>query len=139
MNSKLSKVGKKAISSKNLQNRLNINKKLGSNDLTKWLFKRYKIKTSSLDQVFNNKKLNKCLLKVDVEGFELDVLQGIDFDKYQPKFMLIEVRLRDRKAIDSFLKPLYEPIAVLSDSINQTLPERSYQDILYKATNIKSR
>ena len=44
MNPKLSKVGKKAISSKNLQNRLNINKKLGSNDLTKWLFKRYKIK-----------------------------------------------------------------------------------------------
>ena len=44
MNLKLSKVGKKAISSKNLQNRLNINKKLGSNDLTKWLFKRYKIK-----------------------------------------------------------------------------------------------
>ena len=44
MKSKLSKVGKKAISSKNLQNRLNINKKLGSNDLTKWLFKRYKIK-----------------------------------------------------------------------------------------------
>ena len=44
MNPKLSKVGKKAISSKNLQNRLNINKKLGSNDLTSWLFKRYKIK-----------------------------------------------------------------------------------------------
>ena len=79
------------------------------------------------------------MFSLDVEGFELDVLQGIDFDKYQPKFMLIEVRLRDRKAIDSFLKPLYEPIAVLSDSINQTLPERSYQDILYKATNIKSR
>ncbi len=82
---------------------------------------------------------NIDLFSLDVEGFELDVLQGIDFDKYQPKFMLIEVRLRDRKAIDSFLKPLYEPIAVLSDSINQTLPERSYQDILYKATNIKSR
>ena len=44
MNTKLSKVEKKAISSKNLQNRLNINKRLGSNDLTKWLFKRYKIK-----------------------------------------------------------------------------------------------
>ena len=49
MNPKLSKVGKKAISSKNLQNRLNINKKLGSNDLTKWLFKRYKIKKN--DQI----------------------------------------------------------------------------------------
>ena len=44
MNSKLSKVGKKAISSRNLQNRLDINKKLGSKDLTEWLFKRYKIK-----------------------------------------------------------------------------------------------
>ena len=43
MKSKLTKVEKKAISSKNLQNRLNINKRLGSNDLTKWLFKRYNI------------------------------------------------------------------------------------------------
>jgi len=41
---KLSKVGKIAISSKNLKNRLDLNKKLGSNDLTKWLFKRYNIK-----------------------------------------------------------------------------------------------
>ena len=44
MKSQLSIVQKRAISSKNLQNRLNINKKLGSKDLTKWLFKRYKIK-----------------------------------------------------------------------------------------------
>ena len=48
MNTKLSKVGKKAISSKNLQNRLDINKKLGSKDLTKWLFKRYKIKKKDI-------------------------------------------------------------------------------------------
>ncbi|MGD1711995.1 FkbM family methyltransferase [Dapis sp. BLCC M172] len=79
---------------------------------------------------------NIDLFSLDVEGFELDVLQGIDFDKYQPKFMLIEVRYRDRKAIDSFLRPLYEPVAVLSNSINQTLPERSHQDILYKANSL---
>ncbi len=75
---------------------------------------------------------NIDLFSLDVEGFELDVLQGIDFDRYQPKFMLIEVRYGDRKGIDSFLRPLYEPIAVLSNSINESLPERSYQDILYK-------
>ncbi len=73
---------------------------------------------------------------LDVEGFELNVLQGIDFDKYQPKLILIEVRYRDRKAIESFLKPLYEPIAELSNVINQGNSERSYQDILYKVTNI---
>ena len=37
-------VRKRSISSDNLKNRLNLNKKLGSVDLTSWLFKRYKIK-----------------------------------------------------------------------------------------------
>ena len=44
MKSQLSIVEKRAISSTNLQNRLNLNKKLGSKDLTEWLFQRYKIK-----------------------------------------------------------------------------------------------
>ena len=44
MKSQLSIVEKRAISSKNLQNtELNINKKLGSKDLTKWLFSKYQI------------------------------------------------------------------------------------------------
>ena len=43
MKSQLSIVEKRAISSKNLQNRLSINKKLGSKDLTKWLFSKYQI------------------------------------------------------------------------------------------------
>ncbi len=43
MKSQLSIVEKRAISSQKLQNRLNLNKKLGSKDLTKWLFVRYKI------------------------------------------------------------------------------------------------
>lgn len=59
------------------------------------------------------------LLSLDVEGFELDVLKGIDFDKYKPSFMLIEARFRDE--IDSFLNPLYEPIT-----------ELSYHDVLYR-------
>ena len=44
MKSQLSIVEKRAISSTNLQNRLNLNKKLGSKDLTEWLFQRYRIK-----------------------------------------------------------------------------------------------
>jgi len=44
MKSQLSIVEKRAISSKKLQNRLNLNNRLGSKDLTKWLFVRYKIK-----------------------------------------------------------------------------------------------
>ncbi len=48
MKSQLSIVEKRAISSKNLQNRLNLNKKLGSKDLTSWLFKRYQIKKDDI-------------------------------------------------------------------------------------------
>lgn len=60
------------------------------------------------------------LFSLDVEGFELNVLKGLDFDRYKPKFMLIETRYRDE--IEEFLKPLYEPIA-----------ELSHHDVLYKS------
>ena len=48
MKSQLSIVEKRAVSSQNLQNRLSFNKKLGSKDLTQWLFKRYKIKKNEI-------------------------------------------------------------------------------------------
>lgn len=48
MKSQLSIVEKRAISSSNLQNRINLNKKLGSKDLTEWLFQRYKVKKNDV-------------------------------------------------------------------------------------------
>jgi FkbM family methyltransferase len=58
-------------------------------------------------------------LSLDVEGYELSVLEGLDFDRYRPTFMLIEARYR--AAIDRFVGPLYEPVAELSQ-----------HDVLYK-------
>lgn len=60
------------------------------------------------------------LFSLDVEGFELNVLKGIDFDKYRPNFILVEANFRPE--IDSFLAPVYEPIGMLSQL-----------DVLYKA------
>jgi FkbM family methyltransferase len=62
-------------------------------------------------------------LSLDVEGFELEVLKGIDFQRYHPTLMLIEARFRNE--IDSFLKPLYEPLAQLS-----------HHDVLYRSTKL---
>ena len=42
-------------------------------------------------------------LSLDVEGAELEVLKGVDFDKFLFKYMLIEVR--DIKRMESFLNP----------------------------------
>lgn len=49
---------------------------------------------------------------LDVEGYELNVLKGLDFDRYKPFYMLIEARYRGK--IDAFLEHLYEPILELA-------------------------
>jgi FkbM family methyltransferase len=42
-------------------------------------------------------------LSVDVEGFELDVLKGNDWNKYRPTLILIEININGERII-SFLK-----------------------------------
>lgn len=76
--------------------------------------------TSVLEQY---KITNIDLLSLDVEGYELNVLKGIDFEKYRLKLLLIEARFRDE--IDLFLRPIYDPVAELSD-----------HDVLYKLRSI---
>jgi hypothetical protein len=58
---------------------------------------------------------------LDVEGYELQVLRGLDLMKYRPRFMLIEAR--DREGFESFLGVRYRPLA-----------ELSCHDVLYQAT-----
>lgn len=62
------------------------------------------------------------LLSLDVEGYEAQVLRGLDFDRHCPRYMLIEVR--DKELIESIIARYYKPIAALS--INP-----SYSDMLY--------
>ncbi len=64
-------------------------------------------------------------LSLDVEGHEPSVLRGLDFEKYRPKYMLIESFEKDgvntRVEVDEIVLPYYESIAQLSA-----------QDVLYK-------
>ena len=65
-------VRKRSISSDNLKNRLNLNKKLGSVDLTSWLFKRYKIKKNELLEPIKFKPIKK--------GEEITVFYTVGYD-----------------------------------------------------------
>lgn len=65
--------------------------------------------TSILDEI-GVKEID--LFSLDVEGYELDVLKGLDLDRYRPKYMLIEARFRDE--IESYLAEFYEAIELLS-------------------------
>ena len=63
----------------------------------------------------NNKKID--LLVIDVEGYELPVLQGLDFQKNSPLFLLLEISEDERfQEINAFLaKHSYEFIDTLSE------------------------
>ncbi|HWK28866.1 MAG TPA: FkbM family methyltransferase [Solirubrobacter sp.] len=56
------------------------------------------------------------LLSLDVEGFEPQVLQGLDFDRHAPRFILVEIRdmAAGRPAIEAVLGDRYEPLEALT-------------------------
>jgi FkbM family methyltransferase len=60
------------------------------------------------------------LLSLDVEGYELNALRGLDFEKYRPAYLLIAARVSE--PIDSYLAPYFQPIAKLS-----------HHDVLFKS------
>ncbi len=59
-------------------------------------------------------------LSLDLEGYELSALQGLDLGRHAPRFLLIEAG--DRPEIQRFLGPLFRPVATLGDD---TLFQRS--------------
>lgn len=59
------------------------------------------------------------LLSLDVEGYELDVLKGLDFERYAPVYMLIEARFRDE--IEAFILDRY-----------CVVEQMSQMDVLYR-------
>jgi FkbM family methyltransferase len=55
------------------------------------------------------------LLSLDVEGFEIQALDGLDFRRHQPRFMLIECLSEDRRVeLDRFLGNAYVLVAAVT-------------------------
>ncbi|WP_414624008.1 FkbM family methyltransferase [Calothrix sp. CCY 0018] len=62
--------------------------------------------TSILDQA-NVSEID--FFSLDVEGFELNALQGLDFDKYRPEFMLVECLNEESfEEIQSYIADYYD-------------------------------
>jgi FkbM family methyltransferase len=57
---------------------------------------------------------------LDVEGAELDVLKGLNLEKYRPAYILVEARFFDE--VDAYLEPHYTLVGQLS-----------HHDYLYKS------
>jgi FkbM family methyltransferase len=85
----------------------------------------YSVPAITLDTLLEKHNIEEIdLLSLDVEGYELEVLKGLDLNRFRPKFMLIEVR--DEISVDVFLGERYRKIAALHI-------EEAYSDILYRS------
>ena len=67
-----------------------LDEKISSKQRSK-IEKKFKIKTNTLSNVLNKFTIDKVdILSIDVEGFELKVLKGLDFNKYTPSVIVVE-------------------------------------------------
>lgn len=84
-----------------------------------------KVQTATLSELLVKHAVNKVdLLSLDVEGFELQVLNGIDFSKHAPTYILVEERYPEVK--EFLLKNNYELVEKLT-----------HHDYLYRICNDK--
>jgi FkbM family methyltransferase len=66
-----------------------------------------------LQSILDAHDIKECdLLMLDVEGYEAQVLSGIDFDRFSPRAMLIEARYRD--AVEKVLAGRYRIVEQFS-------------------------
>ena len=77
-----------------------------------------RIKTDTLNNIIKeskifDKKVN--LLTIDVEGFELNVLKGFDFEKYSPEIIVIE-----------YIDPTLKKVEFYNQNINNIINSELY-------------
>lgn len=72
--------------------------RLNSNNLTL-------VKATTLEKILDIHACNEKIdfLSLDTEGYELNILQGLNLNKYRPKHMLIEIYTKDYDNILKFL------------------------------------
>ena len=97
------------------------------------------INVVSLSVLLQHLNITKVdLLSLDVEGYELNVLNGINFKDTQIKYICIEVWNKDKNKIFSFLKKNnYDLIANLSNFNKKDYPKWSgeHNDYLFKLSD----
>jgi FkbM family methyltransferase len=102
----------------------------------------YSVKAKTLTSILDEKAVTKVdFFSLDVEGYEMEVLKGIDFDKIDINYILIEVNSEfySLEQLDKFmLERNYKNIANISNfSFEKNIGwPGNHQDYLYKKTYI---
>jgi len=94
------------------------------------------VKAFTLQKLIDDSKYKEIdFLSLDVEGYELEVLKGINFSSQKIKFFLIEIYNKNKDIIFDFMdKNNYSPIENITNFKKSTHPkwDGTHNDYLFK-------
>ena len=86
--------------------------------------KQVRAKALTLTNIFENYQLKRIdFMSLDLEGYEIEALRGLDLERYGPSWLLIEVR--NLPSLEKVLDGLYQVEAELTSN-------EKYKDILFR-------
>ena len=93
----------------------------------------YEIQTNTVDKIFENISLQKALLKIDVEGFEMNVIEGSQMKLKEIPFILLENQFGNHYKNNNF-KDIINILSKQNFEICKKFifPTLHYQDVLFK-------
>ena len=93
----------------------------------------YEIQTNTVDKIFENISLQKTLLKIDVEGFEMNVIEGSQTKLEEIPFILLENQFGNHFKNNKF-KNIIDKLSKQNFEIYKkfVFPTLHYQDVLFK-------
>ena len=93
----------------------------------------YKVQTNTVDKLFEGITLQKTLLKIDVEGFEMNVIEGSRIKLKEISFVLLENQFGNHYKNNNFediIKFLVKQNFKICKKF--VFPTMHYQDVLFK-------
>jgi len=95
----------------------------------------YEVKTNTVDKIFGDINLQKTLLKIDVEGYEMNVIKGSQMKLGEISFIMLENQFGNHFKNNNFkdiIKFLSERNFMICKKF--LFPTLHYQDVLFKKT-----
>ena len=93
----------------------------------------YEVQTNTVDKIFEGISLKKALLKIDVEGFEINVIEGSKMKLKEIPFVLLENQFGNHyknNNFDNIINLLLKQNFKICKKF--VFPTLHYQDVLFK-------
>ena len=93
----------------------------------------YEVQTNTIDNVFKDVSLKKTLLKIDVEGFEMNVIQGSLMKLNEIPYIIIENQFGNHYKNNNF-NDIKDVLLKYNFFVSKKFifPTMHYQDILFE-------